>query len=196
MTDGMSTMSIPTLRQGAAIATRDRILRAAIEIMSAGKLPSMRGVANAAAISERTVYRHFENLDALKTAIQTELQSRGHVPLPTSVDRLEEYAADLYDRFEENSSLIVGLVAMATGDLRALFTETRRKNMEWLHTLLTGAYPRAPREEVDAASASLRTLLSGGGWTYQRISCGMQQDAVVRSAQWALRRALDRLDSF
>jgi AcrR family transcriptional regulator len=153
----------------------------------------MRSVAAEAAVSERTIYRYFENLETLRDAVRRYVASRGGVPVPDASEELEGYAKHLFDTFEANSELIVGLVALATNSLRAEFTESRSKNLDDLKCLLTKDFPDAPEEERHAAAISLRGLLSGGNWAYLRMSCGLPQEEIVRSAQWAIRRALDHL---
>lgn len=193
MTESMSTPDQPSLRQSASQATRERLLSAATRLLERGEECSMRSVAAEAAVSERTIYRYFENLEAMQEAILGSIMSRGWVPLPASSEELEDYAQALFDMFDSNAELITGLAALASSSLRQMFTKTRRKNLDSLQALLSHDFPQAPQEDRHAAALSLRGLLSGGNWTYLRISCGLPQEEIVHSARWAIRRALDHL---
>lgn len=189
----MSTPPDESLRASASRATHQRLLDAAVALLAQGELPNMRSVAAAAKVAERTVYRYFENLEVLRAAVQKHVRDRGHLPLPARAEELETYAAQLFQRFDDNAELVLGLTALAGSGLRAEFGRTRSENLRGLRQLLKRSYPQAPKAEREKAAASLRALLSGSGWAYLRVSCGLSPAQVVASAQWAIRAAHERL---
>jgi AcrR family transcriptional regulator len=191
MTDSMSTVSGDTLVQRNLDRTRAELLDAATRLIERSEEPTMRSVASEAGISERTIYRYFENRDALRAAVKAHITPRLGVPLCTSVDDLEDYIADLYRVFDQNRGLTVAMVAAAWS--QSDLAESRSRNLRALTELLVGAYPDAEPAEVAAAAGTLRTVVSGAGWTYQRVSCGLPNDAVTANAQWLARLVLERL---
>lgn len=188
MTDGMSRRSI---REVQADAVRERLIDASIAQIERGEDPTMRSVAAEAGVSERTIYRYFESRDALAEACRVKIAPRAGVPLPESARDLEAYAKSLYETFEANAGLIIGLAT--TPSLRSDFRRSRGANLLALRALLDREHPRAPARERAAAAASLRAQLSGGGWVYLRYSCGLTNEDVIAAAQWSIRVALARL---
>lgn len=183
MTDRMSTPD-RTLRQEQGDAVRDRLLDAALTIIEGGGEPTMRSVAKAGGVSERTIYRYFESHDALTAALVPKLAGRAGCPLCGSAAELPAYARTLFEIFENNTALITGLLtgAWAAAHMRG----TRRGNLAGLRALLDAAYPDAPVDARSAATSTLRLLLSGAGWHYLRVSCGLAQADVLRHALWSL----------
>jgi AcrR family transcriptional regulator len=192
MADSMSTVAGGgTLVQRNLDRTRTELLDAAVRLIEQGEEPTMRAVASEAGVGERTVYRYFENRDVLGEALEAHVMPRLGVPLCASVDELDDYIAELYGLFEQNRRLTVAMVAStwAQPDL----ARTRSRNLRALTELLAGAFPDADPAEVAAAAGTLRTVVSGAGWTYQRVSCGLPNGAVIANAQWLAGVVLQRL---
>lgn len=190
MADTLSTANVPATSAQAA-RTRAALLAAAEAVLLRGEEPTMRGVAAEAGMGERTIYRYFETRDVLLDAVALHIAPRIGFPLCETADELEQYAADLFDRFDENRELTVATVT--TPWCQSFLGPSRAANLAALTSLLRAAHPSAPEREVDAAAASLRTVLSGAGWVYQRVSCGLANDAVVANAVWLVRLVRARL---
>jgi AcrR family transcriptional regulator len=192
MTYSVSTASdATTLAQRNLDRTRTELLDAAGRLIERGEEPTMRAVASEAGISERTIYRYFENREALRAAVEVYITPRLGVPLCASTDGLHDYIADLYRTFDENHRLTVAMVA-STWSQEDL-ARTRSRNLRALTELLAGSFPDADPAEVAAAAGTLRTVVSGAGWAYQRVSCGLPNAAVTANAQWLAAVILDRL---
>jgi len=74
------------LRQQRASETRDRIVEAGCELLSAASIRdwhglTMRAVADRAEVNERTVYRHFTNERSLRDAVMHRLEQRAGIDL-------------------------------------------------------------------------------------------------------------------
>lgn len=194
----MSTVPKPrppkkrTLRDAHAELTRTLLLDSAWELAESGKEPTMRAVAARAGVAERTVYRYFENLEALVLALRPRFIGRAGIPLCERADQLEDYAAELYATFDANVPLVTMLLTSAWWLQHA--RRTRTKNLEEMRRLLDEAYPRAPAAARAAAAATLRAVLSGSGWLYLRESCGLSREELTRSARWMVRTHLRALE--
>jgi AcrR family transcriptional regulator len=188
MADSMSTLTT-TQRHGER--TRGELLDAAARLIERGEQPTMRAVAAEARVGERTIYRHFESREALHDAVTAHIGPRLGIPLCDSIDELGDYADGLFSVFEENRALTVAMVTAAWSQPDLALT--RNANLKAITELLRSAFPRTRAAEIDSAAASLRTVLSGAGWVYQRVSCGLPQDAVVANARWLIDRVLAAL---
>ena len=180
-----------SLREAQAELTRQLLLDAAWDLALTGEEPTMRAVASRAGVAERTVYRHFENLEALVTALRPRFMGRAGIPLCERAEQLEDYAAELYSTFEANVELVTMMLTSAWWLRYA--RRTRSKNLEQMRQLLDEAYPRAAAADRAAAAATLRAVLSGSGWLYLRESCGLPREELVRSARWMVRTHLRAL---
>ena len=172
--------------------TRDDLVRAAVDLWVRGEEPTMRAVAAEAGVGERTIYRYFPNRDALEEAVHDHVAPRLGAPLCSSVNELEEYVDALYGAFEQNADLTVATVT--TPWTQSTLAGTRSRNLAALRALLADGFPEAEDSDVVAAAASLRTVLSGAGWVYQRHSCGLSADEVRANAVWLVREVLAALD--
>lgn len=180
----MSNGAPRTLRARNSAATRERLLDAATACIERGVEPTMRAVAEAAGVGERTIYRYFDGHDALLEALVPRIQARAGVPLCEDFDGLPAYAEALFGVFEQNRALVVALVASAWMGPR--FRGSRRRNLDAMRVLVDAAHPRAPERDRAAGAATLRALLSGSTWVYLRESCGLSREDVLAHARWAI----------
>lgn len=181
------------LRERQAEAVRARLARTAADILMRGEEPTMRGVARESGVSERTIYRYYASFDELLEGVRPLLVGKTGIPLCGTADELPEYAAELYGTFEENRDLIDMLLFAPW--LRPHYADSRTRNLRDLRALLDAAHPDAEPRERRAAASALRVLLSGGGWHYLRVGCGLGPREVVDHARWTieqLRASLDR----
>lgn len=180
MTDTMTS-----LRESQAVRAERRMLAAALAVIEAGEEPTMRAVAKAAGVSERTMYRYFPAREDLFRAVFPELAERCSAPKPARAEGLEAYAETLYGRYVANEALTR---AMATAGWAAPYLElTRRRHVQELSALLARAYPDQPEEAVRNGALALRLVLSGSGWVHLR-DCGLDPDEALAHARWQLAR--------
>lgn len=153
----------------------------------------MRSVAARAGVGERTIYRYFANREVLGLAVTDHLTPKLSVPLCESVAELEQYVVALFETFERHRALTVATVASPWS--QPYLSTSRAANLRALTSLLADGYPDAAVEEVAAAAAALRTVVSGAGWVYQRESCELPAEVVTQNALWLVRIALERLEA-
>jgi AcrR family transcriptional regulator len=180
-----------SLRETHVEATREALIDTAIALIERGEPATMRSVAAEAGVAERTIYRYFETRDALADAVRAKVAPRAGVPLPAHASELLEYVRRLFETFDANGGLIVGLTTSSSS--REDFKRTRKTNLDAMRALMDAAYPRAPATDRLSAAASLRALLSGSGWVYLRYSCALPNEEVIAAGQWAVEAAFARL---
>lgn len=190
MTDTL-TPTKTSLRAEQRQATRTRILDAALAVLKTGELCTMRSVARSAGVSERTIYRHFESLGKLTTAVREHLGTLTSMPLPERGHELVRHTTDLFTRFETHRSLLTTLVSGSTFDSELV--GSRRRDLVQMRAFIGCNFPTAPLDDRRAAAASLHCLLSIPGWVYLRASCGLANDEIIRSTQWTIQTVLARL---
>jgi AcrR family transcriptional regulator len=174
----------PSLRELHADETRQLLLQAALALMESGEEPTMRAVAHHARVGERTIYRYFPAHQDLIEAVTPLLAGRAGVALCSTYAQLPEYARALFEVFDANRALNTAL--LSSGWAAPFLKTSRRKNLEALAALVDAAFPRAPRADRAAAAAMLRTVLSGSGWFYQCVSCGIPVADAIAHVHWLI----------
>lgn len=186
MSDGMT--SGVALRRDQADAVRGRILDATMQVIEAGEEPTMRSVARAAGISERTVYRYYPSREDLHVAVLPSIRERASAPMAADIAGLPDFIRRLFTTFDRNARLARAL----TGASWAPTNVTRPANLRALRKVIDAGYPQAPAKDRESAAASLRVLCSAAGWAYL-ADCGFDLEASIRHVQWITKTALEKL---
>lgn len=171
--------------------TRTDLVDAAVRLVERSEEPTMRSVANEAGVGERTVYRHFQNRDALSEAVAEAISPRLGAPLCDRFDQLHDYVDQLFAVFDENHGVTV--VTVTSPWAQPVLSRSRSRNLRAMTELVATAFPNVASAEVASAAASLRTVISGAGWVYQRESCGLSPATVRANAHWLVDAVTDRL---
>ncbi len=177
-----------SLRAEQVSAVYERILGAALAVVEAGQEPTMRTVARAAGVAERTIYRYFATHGDLVAAMTPRLRARASTPLAEDVDGLPAYIQRLFTTFDRNAPLVRALVASSWAPMQT----TRSENLAALRRLVDAAFPDAPREARASATATLRALYSASSWVYL-TDCGFSNRASIRHVQWVTEVVLKEL---
>lgn len=182
------TVGMTSLRQDQAHAVRERILAATIQVIEAGEEPSIRAIAQAAEISERTMYRYYATREELHAAVMPLIRERASTPMAGSVEALPEYVRRLFTAFDANARLARALVHAAWVPVNV----TRSANLRALRSIIDARYPKASKADRESAAASLRVLYSAACWAYL-ADCGFDLEASIRHVEWNTKAVLDRL---
>jgi AcrR family transcriptional regulator len=174
-----------TLRRQRASETRDRIVTAGCELLSASAIRDWRGVtvravADRAGVNERTVYRHFANERSLRDAVMHRLEQQAGIDL----DGLQlEGVADVARR-------IVTVVAAHPlephAPLDPTLTAAGRRQRE---ALLRALEPHtAGWTDADRAVAAAMFDVLWGVAAYERLAVdwGLDRDQAIAGIAWVI----------
>jgi AcrR family transcriptional regulator len=174
-----------TRRRQRASETRDRIVAAGCELLSASAIRDWRGVtvravAERAGVNERTVYRHFANERALRDAVMHRLEQRAGIDL----DRLD------LDGIADVAGRIVTVVATHPlephSPLDPTLTAAGRRQRE---ALLRALEPHtAGWTDADRSVAAGMFDVLWGVAAYERLAVdwGLDQDQAICGITWVI----------
>jgi AcrR family transcriptional regulator len=180
------------LRAQQAQGTRERILECAARItfLDLGRV-THAAVARSAGVAERTVYRHFPTVVALRDAF-VKFQDRRF-----SRDQTEEFTIDeLPETYERWSERILGTEA---GDYLfdqrdpPFITKSRRQRYARIERALRPLIPDATRTEVQQLALVFGALLSPEVIKRGKILLNLDPREVAPGPAWALRVLIEKL---
>lgn len=185
------------LREQQAANTRRAILEAAAELIVRDGLAdfSLRDVASEAGVSERTVYNHFANrqavLDGLADYVDDRLREAQLQDDPRNIEHLTERIVAIMRALDE-----IGAPAMAMARLAAVQgtpSTAARERTEQFRERFADVLDPLPADEADRYFAILRTIVSSPTWLVLREQHGLDPDDTAKAIGWALDTLLDDL---
>jgi len=153
---------------------------------------SFKTVSEQAGISQRTMFRHFQTREEFLNALTERLYSQLKLPeFPDDVDGLLEYIAELYQKLDQQPRKVVLLLS---ADLlpRVLETSAKARLMS-LKQLLSRAFPKASKSDIEKTAANLRYVMSASSWRYYRISFGFDLSTSIACVSLVVSQGLDYL---
>lgn len=185
------------LREEQARRTREQILDALVELISdvGAEELNIKDLATRAGVSERTVYRHFPDRQALRDGLFDSLDERTNWPDTKSVHSMAEIvpiAASSFRIYDANERSVRALVLMNLDPARTA-TESRRHVTD-MHEIVTDEYPHLSEDEIAGVSAMVNLLVSSRTWLRFRDAHDLPGGESARFTTWALdliRRELD-----
>src|SRR5262245_12996363 len=114
----MTSDPLPSLRERQRLQTRETIFEGVIAVLDAGELTDLSfiSIAKAVGISERTIYRHFPDLDALLDAFWPWfVQQLGITGYSASAADLKTNPPRVFAVFDRHPGLIRALIASKVG---------------------------------------------------------------------------------
>lgn len=177
------------LRERQARQTRDEILDALtglLEDRSPDEITT-RELAEAAAVSERTVYRHFPDRAALVDALVERFAGASGGPdpgFPATFEGVLAWAVDLM-RLLEAQPAVAQAEALLNADPRR-YSESTREHTRQLHAIVQAMLPALTADQQAGVAAVLRVLLSAQTWLRLREEFGLGGDASGPIIAWAV----------
>lgn len=165
-------------------------MEAVAQLMRAGAEVTFDLVAREAGIPQRTLYRHFENKDALLGAFWLWANASMDMPAaPTTPEALITYASELFRAFDRNEGLVRALMHDPSGRaVRKANAEARRlkfrQALEPVLSNLTAA-------EATRVLASVTAICSANGWEMMKDNWGLQGEDAAEAARWAVKALID-----
>jgi AcrR family transcriptional regulator len=176
-----------TVRTAQKEATRQLILDAVLELVSAGELAeiSVPDVARRSGASVATIYRYFPTKDALFEAAAAEpaLRAAGRVP-SESVEDPTTYLREMWTSFAQNMSLLRHQLASDAGrEMRAARYDASRR---WVASNLGASGVDVTSPEGERLVRLTMLVTSSLAFVDLHDRQGMDPDAAVADVMWAV----------
>jgi AcrR family transcriptional regulator len=185
------------LRERQAELTREHLLDTLTELLETNRADEVttRELARAAEVSERTVYRHFPDRQALLAGLTDRLAALVGHESPTgpidSVEDLPRAAIGLMAGLDE-VRVLARAEALLNADPRR-FSPSTRHNTEQFHAVLADAFPDLDERQLVGVTAVIRCLLSSQAWLRMREEFDVPGAEAGPIVAWVLETILDAL---
>lgn len=185
------------LRERQAAATRGEILQAAAELILAEGLTdfSLRDVAGRADVSERTVYYHFPNrqavLDGLNELVDGRLRDLDLQADPRDIEDVPGRIEEIFAAFESIGAPARAMARLAVAQgLRSV--EHDERTVAFRERFADVLDPLSP-EEAERCFAVLRHVISAATWLTLREEFELSGEDAAKAMAWALQTLLGDL---
>jgi AcrR family transcriptional regulator len=184
------------LRERQAQQTRDMILDSLTDLLETSRTDEVttRALAEAAGVSQRTVYRHFPDRDALLAGLTDRLTASdgGARPVPPeSIDDVPAMAIELMAGLDEHH-VLARAEALFNADPRR-FSPATRENSEGFTEMITGSFPELGAREQVQLAAVFRCLLSAQAWLRMREEFGVPGVESGPVVAWVLETLISQI---
>lgn len=172
-----------------AALTKRRVMEAVAQLMREGADVTFEVAAKASGVPPRTLYRYFENREALFGAFWTWVNEYIEVPaLPKTPDEVIAHVPALFAAFDRDEVLVRAMMHDPYGRaVRASNAEARRKKFA---AALRPVIETLPEAEAGRLLASVTVLCSATGWESMKDNWQMSGSDAAAAAQWAIRNLI------
>ena len=186
------------LRERHAQQTRDLILDAVTERLESHRIDEVttREIAQSAGVSERTVYRHFPDRNALLAGLTSRLMRSlgGAHPMAfpiTTIDGLKDAAVRLMAGLEE-FHVAARAEALFNADPRRYSPDTRTNSGQFGVAVATLA-PELDERELLRLTTVIRCLLSAQAWLRMREEFGVAGGESGPMVAWVIEAIVNEI---
>ena len=200
MSDTTSRQYSSPLRERHAQQTRDLILDAVTDLLESHRIDEVttREIAHSAGVSERTVYRHFPDRDALLRGLTARLMKAVALrqvslrPEAHSVEDLKAAAVALMAGLEE-FHVAARAEALFNADPRRFSPDTRAHSDELPVAVAELTPALEPRDQLRLA-AVIRCLISAQAWLRMREEYGVKGNEAGPMIAWVIEAIFNEID--
>jgi AcrR family transcriptional regulator len=180
-----NTTPRPSPRQELAALTEGRIMEAVAALLRRGSDVTFELVAKESGVPQRTLYRYFENREALFGAFWRWANELIEVPpLPTSAEEVVAHIPALYQAFDRDEALVRAMMHDPHGRaVRAANSDARRKKFSYALRSVTDGMQQ---EEATRLLASVTVLCSATGWESMKDNWQLSGASAAEAAQRAV----------
>ncbi len=177
-------------REELAAMTEGRIMHAVATLLRRGSEVTFDMVAKESGVPQRTLYRYFENREALFGRFWRWVNEHIEVPpLPTSPNEVVSHIRALFEAFDRDEALVRAMmhdpygrsVRVANADAR------RRKFSEALKPVIS----TLPKEDATRLLASVTVICSATGWESMKDNWQLSGAEAAEAAEWAVKALID-----
>ena len=172
-------------REELATITHTRAMEALAALLRDGDDVTFELLSRESGIPVRTLYRYFENKEALFAAFWPWLNKKIDVPdRPRDAEELLAHIPGLFDAFDRDEPLIRAMVHHPLGrDVRLAHAAARREKFAEALREVTSGMPAAEARNLLAA---VTALCSASGWETMKDNWALSGPAAAEAAQWAV----------
>lgn len=179
--------------------TRAQLLRAAVELVQRGEVPTVTSVADAADVSRRTAYRYFPTQEQLLAEASLE-SLRPRVEAIIGAARRELDAAAALERIvgeiqrlaAEHEALLRTILRLSLERKLGEGTPMRgRRRLDWIESALEGVKPRLSRRVYEKLVSALTLTLGVEALVILHDIRGLDSRQSIEVCQWAARAMLE-----
>ncbi|UVK38583.1 TetR/AcrR family transcriptional regulator [Mesorhizobium sp. AR10] len=185
-----TSSSRPSPREELAAMTEERILEGVAALLRRGEEVTFDLAARESGVPQRTLYRYFENKEALFCAFWQWTNRQIEMPAPpTTPAEVVSHILGLYAAFDRDEPLVRAMLHNPYGRaVRLAHAEARRKKFtEALREVI------APLPETAATRvlATITVIASATGWETMKDNWQLSGNAAAEAAQWAAETLID-----
>ncbi len=147
-------------------------------------------VAKESGVPQRTLYRYFENREALFGTFWHWVNELIDVPaLPTSPDEVVAHVPALFEAFDRDEPLVRAMMHDPHGRaVRRVNSDVRRKKFS---EALRPVIDELPQYEATHLLASVTVLCSATGWESMKDNWQLSGAEAAQAVQWAVKELID-----
>lgn len=178
-------------REELAAITNTRAMEAIAVLLREGSDVTFELLSRESGIPVRTLYRYFENKEALFAAFWPWLNTKIDVPeRPRDVEELIAHIPNLFEAFDRDEPLVRAMLHHPLGrDARLAHAAVRRDKFAGaLREVTRGMLPADARHLLAAVTA----LCSASGWETMKDNWGLSGPAAAEAAQWAVQALVNQ----
>jgi AcrR family transcriptional regulator len=180
------------LRERHAQQTRDLILDAVTDLLESRRIDEIttREIAQSAGVSERTVYRHFPDRDALLAGLTARLMRSfegRQDPLTPTIDTVDDLKAAVITLMAglEEFHVAARAEALFNADPRRFSPDTRANSAQF-PGVIAAILPELGPQDCRHLAAVIRCLLSAQAWLRMREEFGVSGHDAGPMVAWVL----------
>lgn len=180
-----------SLRERQKDSTREEIIATAMRLFRETGELSHEGIAEAAGMSARTVYRHFPSRDALIAATWERLKAETDTRFPRTEEEIGELASRVFRNFDRHEKLVRAFLFSGAGaEVRDSGAMEGRKAFEAALRDATEHLPPRRRRQVVGVFLA---LYSAPAWQLMRDRGELTGEDAAQAVAWALSALLQSL---
>jgi AcrR family transcriptional regulator len=185
-----SMTSRPSPREELAAITERRIMEGVATLLRRGSDVTFDVVAKESGVPQRTLYRYFENREALFGSFWRWVNELIEVPpLPTSPDEVVSHVRALFEAFDRDEPLVRAMMHDPHGRaVRVANSNARRKKFS---EALRPVIDKLPQHEATRLLASVTVLCSATGWESMKDNWQLSGAEAAQAVQWAVKELID-----
>lgn len=184
-------ISTRSARQILTAVTHEKIMEGLAALLRGGEQEiTFDLLARVSGVPVRTVYRYFENKEALFAAFWTWVnQAIEMPPPPADAEEILLHIPMLFAAFDRDEALVRAMMHNPHGrDARARNAEARRTKFAVALAAVLDPLAEGTRQNL---LATVTVLCSASGWESMKDNWRLSGTAAAEAAQWAVKALLD-----